>query len=83
MNLFVSIGLQLANHISKTVSPLSYVHSVVNSIVISTITTLEVRNMILSTKNSSPGWDDIAACGAKKCTEITYYSNELDLHKMI
>ena len=68
-NFFVSIGTQLANNISNTVSPLSYVHSVVNSIVISTITTLEVRNIILSTKNSSPGWDDIPACVAKKCID--------------
>ena len=44
-------------------------HSVVNSIVISTITTLEVRNINLSTKNSSPGWDDIPACVAKKCID--------------
>ena len=68
-NLFVSIGPQLANNISNAVNPLSYVHSVVNSIVISTITTLEVRNIILSTKNSSPGWDDIPACVAKKCID--------------
>ena len=45
-NFFDSIGPQLANHISNTVSPLSYVHRVVNSIEISTITTLEVRNII-------------------------------------
>ena len=68
-NFFVSIGPQLANNISNTVSPLSYVHSVVNSIVISTITTLEVMNINLSTKNSSPGWDDIPACVTKKCID--------------
>ena len=39
-NLFVSIGPPLANNISNTVRPLSYVHSVVYSIVISTITAL-------------------------------------------
>ena len=44
-------------------------HSVVNSIEISTITILEVRNIIVSTKNSSPGWDDIPACVAKKCID--------------
>ena len=68
-NFFVSIGPQLANNISNNVSPLSYVHSVANSIVISTITTLEVRNIILSTKNSSPGWDNIPACVAKQCVD--------------
>ena len=50
-------------------------HSVVNSIVISTITALKVRNIILSTKNSSPGWDDIPACVAKKY--IDYYIDPL------
>ena len=51
-NLFVSIGPQLANNISNYIkySPLSYVHSVVISSVISTIIALEVRNIILSTK---------------------------------
>ena len=46
-----------------------------NSIVIPTITTLEVRNIISSTKNSSHGWDDIPATIAKKCIE--YYINPL------
>ena len=46
-----------------------------NSIVIPTITTLEVRNIISSTKNSSPGWDDIPSVIAKKCIE--YYINPL------
>ena len=49
-NFVVSIGPQIGNNISNTVSPLSYAHSVVNSIVISTLTALEVRNIILSTK---------------------------------
>ena len=46
-----------------------------NSIVIPTITILEVRNIISSTKNSSPGWEDIPATIAKKCNE--YYINPL------
>ena len=46
-----------------------------NSIVIPTITTLEVRNIISYTKNSSPGWDYIPATIAKKCIE--YYINPL------
>ena len=36
-----------------------YLNSVVNSIVIPAIPTQEVRNIILSTKNSSLEWDDI------------------------
>ena len=60
-NLFVSIGPQLAHVLSSDGNPLSYVNTVVNSIVIPTITSLEVRNIISSTKNSSPGWDVIPA----------------------
>ena len=68
-NLFVSIGPKLAHDLSSDVNPLSYVNNVVNSIVIPTITTLEVRNIISSTKNSSPGYDDIPAVIAKKHIE--------------
>ena len=68
-NFFVSHDL------SSDVNPLSYVNNVVNSIVIPTITTLEVRNIISSTKNNSLGWDDIPATIAKKCIE--YYINPL------
>ena len=50
-------------------------YNVVNSIVIPTITTREVRNIISSTKYCSPGWDDIPAVIAKKC--IDYYINPL------
>ena len=60
-NFFVSIGPKLAHDLSSDVNPLSYTNNVVNSIVIPTITTLKVRNIISSTKNSSPGWDDIPA----------------------
>ena len=61
MNFFVSISKKLASDLSSNVNPLIYLNSVVNSIVIPTITTQEVRNIISSTKNSSPGWDDITA----------------------
>ena len=66
-NFFVSIGPQLASNIYSSVNPLLYVRNVVNSIVIPTITPAEIRTIILSTKNSSPGWDDIPASVAKKC----------------
>ena len=74
-HLFVSIGPKLVHDLSSDVNPLSYVNNVVNSIVILTITTLEVRNIISSTKNSSPGWDDIPTTISKKCIE--YYINPL------
>ena len=74
-NFFVSIGPELAHDLSSDVNPLSYVNNVVNSIVIPTTTTLEVRNIISFIKNSSPGWGDIPATIAKKCIE--YYINPL------
>ena len=47
-----------------------------NSIVIPKITTVKVRNIISSSKNSSPGWDDIPAVViAEKCIE--YYIKPL------
>ena len=68
-NLFVSIYPKLAHDLSIDVNPLSYVNNVVNSIVIPTITTLEVWHIISSTKNSSPGYDKIPAVIVKKCIE--------------
>ena len=75
LNLFVSIGPMLALEFSSDVNPLSNVNYVVNSSVISTITTLEVWHIVSSIKNSSPGWDNIPAVFAKKCIE--YYINPL------
>ena len=78
MNLIIilfSIDPKVAHDLSSDINPLSYVNKVVNSIVIPTITTLEVRRIISSTKNSSPGWDDIPTVIAKKCIE--YYINPL------
>ena len=74
-NFFVSIGPKLTHDLSSDVNPLSYVNTVVNSIVIPTITSLEVRNIISSTKNSRPGWDDIPPVIGKKCIE--YYIDPL------
>ena len=73
-NFFVFISPKLAHVLSSVVNPLSYVNNV-NSIVIPTITSLEVRNIISSTKDSSPGWDDIPAVIGKKCIE--YYIDPL------
>ena len=79
-NFFISIGPNLAHDLSSDVNPLSYVNNVVNSIVIPTITTLEVRSIISSTKNSSPWWDYIPAVIARTCIEcyinpLTYIIN--------
>ena len=51
---FVSIGRKLSAETVSTVSPLSYVKQVINSIFIQEVTVSEVRTTILSLKNSSP-----------------------------
>ena len=63
---FVSIGPKLAGNILSTTNPLSYMYNCTNSIVIPPITIAEVRPTILSTKNSSAGWDDFPALVAKQ-----------------
>ena len=77
MNLIIYSFLmvkKLASDLSSNVTPLIYLNSVVNSIVTPTITTREVRNIISSTKNSSPGWGDIPVLVEKK---IEYYIKPL------
>ena len=63
---FVSIGPKLADNILSTTNPLSYVNNCTNSIVIPPVTIAEVRQTILSMKNSSAGWDDFPARVAKQ-----------------
>ena len=50
-------------------------------VVISKITTLDVNNIIRSTKNSSHGCDDIHACVAKKC--IDHYIDPYPYNKQL
>ena len=57
-NFFVSIGRKLSEDIISTVSPLSFVTQVNNSIFIEEVSVTEVRTTILSLKNSSPCWDE-------------------------
>ena len=50
------IGPKLADNILSTTNPLSYVSNCNNSIVIPPVTMAEVKQTILSMKNSSAGW---------------------------
>ena len=64
---FVSIGFELAKDIVSTANyPMSYIKNCNNSIVIPPVTLIEVRQTILSLKNSSAGWDDLPALVAKQ-----------------
>ena len=92
---FVSIGRKLAAETVSTVSPLSYVKQVINSIFIQEVT---VRTTILSLKNSSPGWDEFPTFIAKrsidnyiiplthivnKCFSEGVFPSELKLAKVV
>ena len=57
-NFFSSIGPELANNIVSTTVPMSYVAPCNNIIVISPVTTAEVRKAIQSQNTSSAEWDD-------------------------
>ena len=65
-NFFVSIGRKLSKEIVSTVSTLSYVNQVNNSIFIDEVSVTEVRTTILSLTNSTPGWDEFPTFVAKK-----------------
>ena len=45
-NLFTSIGLALADKITCSIDPISYVHTTINSIVISYVSYMDVKNTI-------------------------------------
>ena len=79
-NFFVSIGPALADTITCSVDPMSYVDNIMNSIAISYVSNMDVKNIILSLKNSSPGYDELPAFIAKQCIDnyvmpLTYIIN--------
>ena len=57
---------KLSEGIVSTVSPLSYVNQVNDSIFIEEVSVTEVRTTILSLNNSTPGWDEFPTFVAKK-----------------
>ena len=79
-NFFTNIGPALADKIACSVDPMSYVDNIVNSIVISYVSCVDVKDTILSLKNSSPGYDELPASIAKQCIDnyvvpLTYIIN--------
>ena len=58
-NCFVSIGPTLAGNITCSKDPLTYVNGIANSIVVPNEICMDVRTVISSLKNSSPGFDGI------------------------
>ena len=58
-NFFVSIGRKLSEDIISTVSPLSFVTQVNNSIFIGEVSVTGFRITILLSNNSTTGWDEL------------------------
>ena len=68
-NFFVTIGPQLAKNIKSDINLLSYVKSVNKSMVLTDVTSTEVRNVIASLKNSSSGHDEFPPFVGKSCVD--------------
>ena len=58
-NFFVSIGHALTDNITCFVDAMSYVDNIMNSIVISYVSCVDITTTILSLQNSSTGYDEL------------------------
>ena len=68
-NFFVSIGTNFSSHIHSSIDPLAYVIPVQNSMHMSDLPENDVKNIILSLKNSAAGWDNFSTFMAKQCID--------------
>ena len=80
-NFFVSIGPKLANNLKSDIDPLSYVNYNINSIVVQEVSSNQVREVINSLNNSSPGHDELPPLVARACMDkliepMTHMVNE-------
>ena len=66
---FVSIRTQLVRRLADDTNPLLYAKPINNSLVVLNVTTMEVKNVINSFKNASPGPDEFLAFVGKKCLD--------------
>ena len=65
-NYFVSVGPDLSKDLVSTTNPMSYINNCSNSIVLPPVTLAEVRQTVMSMKDSSVGWDEFPALVAKQ-----------------
>ena len=77
---FVSIGPILASNITCSKDPLTYVNGIANSIVVPNVICIDIKTVIYSLKNSSPGFDGIPYFVANQCIDkfiepLTYIIN--------
>ena len=79
-NFFASIGSELSGDITSSINPLSYLKTVQNSMFMPKVSENEVKNIIMSFKNSAAGWDSFSTFVAKQCVDgyispLTYIIN--------
>ena len=83
-NFFFSSGPKLANNLKSVIDPLLYIiimYNNINSIVVQEVSCSQVREVINSLNNSSPGHDELPPFVAKACIDelikpITHMVNE-------
>ena len=80
-NFFVPIGPKLAINLKSDIDPLSYVNYNINNIVVQEVSSNQIREVINSLNNSSPGHDELPSFVAKACIHefiepITHMVNE-------
>ena len=68
-NFFTNIGPALADKITCSVDPMSHVDNIMNSIVISYVSCMDVQDTMLSLKDSSPGYDELPASFTTQCID--------------
>ena len=78
----------MAKDITCNVNPLTSVNSVNDSIVVQHVSVAQVRNVITSLKDSSPGWDHLSPFVMKQCVDtyvepITVHINNSFYHGML
>ena len=56
---------------------MSYVDNIMNSIVISYVSCMDIKTTIVSLKNSSPCYDKLPASIAKQCIDNNYCATDL------
>ena len=59
----------MAKYITCNVNLLIYVNSVTDSIVVQHVSVAQVRKVITSVKDSSPGWDHLSPFVMKQCVD--------------
>ena len=67
---FIKVGSNLAEQIISDINPLSYVNHNHHTLFIPNIEEIEIKNIILTLKNTAAGHDDLPGSIMKECEEL-------------